>query len=382
MLSLIELVQQLVSRPSITPEDKGCQIVLSEHLHRLGFAIEHLPFADVNNFWARRGKEAPLFVFIGHTDVVPTGPLDKWNSPPFAPTIQNGQLYGRGSVDMKGSLAAMLVACEQFINKHPNHRGSIAWIVTSDEEGPGINGTAKVAETLKKRNEKIDYCLVGEPTSEEKLGDTLKVGRRGSLSGHLIIQGKQGHIAYPQLAKNPIHLFSQSLIELLNTNWDKEITCTDFQPTSLQFSNLHSGTGASNVIPDSIEVKFNFRYSPTTTAKKLEDFTEAILKKYHLKYHLTWQRGGLPFLSPSGQLRLSCLEVIKKLTGIVPTVSTSGGTSDARFIAPLGAEIVEFGPCNRTIHQINENVSVSDLEKLALIYEEILKKTLHKTSKH
>ena len=377
MLSITELTQQLVSQPSVTPEDKGCQTLLCHHLNRLGFAIEHLPFADVNNFWARRGKEAPLFVFVGHTDVVPTGPLDKWNSPPFVPTIRNGQLYGRGSADMKGSLAAMLVACDKFINEHPKHKGSIAWLITSDEEGPSINGTAKVSEILKNRNEKIDYCLVGEPTSEEKLGDTLKIGRRGSLSAHLVINGKQGHIAYPQLAKNPIHLFSPSLAELLNIHWDEGTAHPDFQPTSLQFSNLHSGTGANNVIPDCIEVKFNFRYSPATTAKKLEDTVEAILKKHHLKYEITWQRSGLPFLSSSGQLRLICLEVIKKLTGITPSVSTSGGTSDARFIAALGAEIVEFGPCNRTIHQINESVSIDDLDKLALIYEEILKKILY-----
>lgn len=378
MVSLTELVQELVSRSSITPEDKGCQTILCRHLKSLGFAIEHLPFADVNNFWARRGKEAPLFVFVGHTDVVPTGPLDKWNSPPFVPTIHNGQLYGRGSADMKGSLAAMLVACVKFINRHPNHNGSIAWLITSDEEGPSINGTAKIAEILKKRNEKIDYCLVGEPTCEEKLGDTLKVGRRGSLSANLIIHGKQGHIAYPHLAKNPIHLFSTSLIELLNTNWDDGMVHADFQSTSLQFSNLNSGTGAGNVIPDSIEVKFNFRYSPATTSKKLENTVENILKKHHLKYQITWQHGGLPFLSASGQLRLACLEVIKKLTGLSPSVTTNGGTSDARFIAPLGAEIVEFGLCNRTIHQINENVSIDDLEKLALIYEEILGKTLYK----
>ena len=379
MLSLIELVQQLVARPSVTPEDEGCQPILCQHLKRLGFAIEHLPFADVNNFWARRGKESPLFVFVGHTDVVPTGPLDKWDSPPFVPAIRNGQLYGRGSADMKGSLAAMLIACEKFINEYPDHNGSIAWLITSDEEGPSINGTVKVAEVLKNRTEKIDYCLVGEPTCEEKLGGTLKVGRRGSLSADLIIKGKQGHIAYPQLAENPIHLFNPSLAELLDTNWDKEIAYPNFQPTSLQFSNIHGGTGAGNVIPDNIEVKFNFRYSPSTTAKKLEDTVESILKKHHLKYQITWQRGGLPFLSSSGPLRLACLDVIKKLTGVTPTVSTTGGTSDARFIAPLGAEIVEFGPCNRTIHQINESVSIDDLEQLALIYEAILKKTLIKT---
>jgi succinyl-diaminopimelate desuccinylase len=234
MLSLIELVQQLVALPSVTPDDKGCQSVLCQHLKHLDFVIEHLPFAEVNNFWARHGKESPLFVFVGHTDVVPTGPLDKWDSPPFVPTICNGQLYGRGSADMKGSLAAMLTACEKFIKKYPNHSGSIAWLITSDEEGPSINGTAKIAEVLRNRNEKIDYCLVGEPTCEKKLGDTLKIGRRGSLSAHLIIKGKQGHIAYPQLAENPIHCFSSSLAELLDINWDEGIAYPNFQPTSLQ----------------------------------------------------------------------------------------------------------------------------------------------------
>lgn len=378
MLSLIELTQQLISRPSVTPKDEGCQTILCDHLKRLGFAIEHLPFAEVNNFWAKRGKKSPLFVFVGHTDVVPTGPLDKWESPPFIPTIRNGQIFGRGSADMKGSLAAMLVACEKFIATYPNHNGSIAWLITSDEEGPSVNGTKKVVEVLKNKNEKIDYCLVGEPTCEEKLGDTLKVGRRGSLSAHLIVKGKQGHIAYPQLAGNPIHYFSAALAELLNINWDDGIALPNFQPTSLQFSNIHGGTGAGNVIPDSLEVKFNFRYSPATTAKKLEDIVEGIFKKHHLHYQITWQRGGLPFLSPSGQLRSACLDTIKKLTGITPTVSTTGGTSDARFIAPLGTEIVEFGPCNRTIHQINECISIEDLEQLTLVYTEILKKTLCK----
>jgi succinyl-diaminopimelate desuccinylase len=376
MLSLIELVQQLIARPSITPQDEGCQTILCQHLQHLGFAIEHLPFAEVNNFWARRGKGSPLFVFVGHTDVVPTGPLDKWNSPPFMPTIRNGQLYGRGSADMKSSLAAMLVACEKFIRDYPAHRGSIAWLITSDEEGPSINGTVKVAEVLKNRNEKIDYCLVGEPTCEEKLGDTLKVGRRGSLSAHLIVKGKQGHIAYPQLAENPIHRFNPSLTELLNTNWDEGMASPDFQSTSLQLSNIHGGTGAGNVIPDNIEVQFNFRYSPATTAEKLENAVEHILKKHNLNYQITWQRGGLPFLSSSGRLRFACLDVIKNITGVSSAVSTTGGTSDARFIAPLGAEIVEFGPCNRTIHQINECVSIRDLEQLASIYEEILKRIM------
>lgn len=376
MLLLSKLIHQLIACPSITPRDEGCQTILSQHLHQLGFAIKHLPFADVNNFWAKRGKTAPLLLFVGHTDVVPPGPLDKWDSPPFMPTIRNGLLYGRGSADMKASLAAMLVACKKFIDQHPNHKGSIAWLITSDEEGPSINGTAKVAALLKSRNEKIDYCLVGEPTCEEKLGDTLKIGRRGSLSAHLIIQGKQGHIAYPQLAKNPIHLFSSILSELLSNEWDNNQVISDFQPTSFQLSNIHGGTGAGNVIPDSLEVKFNFRYSPATTAEKLQKKVITILKKNNVDYKITWQHGAHPFLSLPGKLRSACLSSIKKFTALSPRVSTIGGTSDGRFIAPLGAEIVEFGPCNRTIHQINEYVAIADLEKLALIYEEILKQLL------
>jgi succinyl-diaminopimelate desuccinylase len=375
MLSLTKLVQQLIARPSVTPNDEGCQTILSEHLQCLGFRIEHLSFGEVNNFWAKRGEKQPLFVFAGHTDVVPPGPIEKWESPPFQPTIRNGALYGRGSADMKGSLAAMLVACEKFITENPNHLGAIAWLITSDEEGPSINGTAKLVELLKKRNEKIDYCLVGEPTCEEALGDTLKVGRRGSLSGHLIVQGKQGHIAYPQLAKNPIHLFSPALAELLLTSWDKAVA-PHFQPTSFQLSNIYSGTGAENVIPDTLEVKFNFRYSPATSAEKLQEVVTHILQKYNLNYQLNWQHGGKPFFSSDGQLRKEILSSIKKITGISARVSTTGGTSDARFIATLGTEIVEFGPCNQSIHQINENVSITDLEKLALIYESLLKKLL------
>lgn len=376
MIPLIQLVQQLVARPSITPDDKGCQLILCQHLKCLGFAIEHLPFAEVNNFWARRGKKSPLFVFVGHTDVVPTGPVEKWESPPFIPTIRNGQLYGRGSADMKGSLAAMLVACEKFINDYPRHNGSIAWLITSDEEGPGINGIAKVSDVLKKRNEKIDYCLVGEPTCEKKFGDTLKIGRRGSLSAYLTLKGKQGHIAYPQLAENPIHQFSPLLAELLHADWDEGVKHPNFQPTSLQFSNIKGGTGVNNVTPDNLEIKFNFRYSPATTSIKLKNTVENILKKHFLNYQIHWEEGGFSFLSPSGQLRLTCLDLIKKMTGVIPTVSTTGGTSDGRFIASMGAEIVEFGPCNGTIHQINESVSIEELEKLSGIYEEILKKIL------
>ncbi|OJA00508.1 succinyl-diaminopimelate desuccinylase [Rickettsiella grylli] len=376
MIPLIELVQQLVAKPSVTPNDKGCQSLLCQHLKCLDFAIEHFPFAEVNNFWARRGKKSPLLVFIGHTDVVPAGPLEKWETPPFMPTIRNGQLYGRGSADMKGSLAAMLVACRKFIHDYPHHHGSIAWLITSDEEGPGIQGIAKVTEVLKKRNEKIDYCLVGEPTCEKKLGDTLKIGRRGSLSAHLIVKGKQAHIAYPQLSENPIHQFSPLLVELLRTDWDDGIKHPHFQPTRLQFSNIQGGVGVNNVTPDCLDVKFNFRYSPATTSIKLKNTVENILKKHLLKYQINWEEGGFSFLSPSGQLRLTCLDIIKNMTGIVPTISTTGGTSDGRFIASMGAEIVEFGPCNQTIHQINECVSIEELEKLSKIYEEILKKIL------
>ncbi len=377
MLSLTELTQQLIAYPSVTPKDAGCQTLLSQHLQDLGFGIEHLPFGDVNNFWARRGGKGPLFVFAGHTDVVPSGPLEKWDTPPFEPNIRNGFLYGRGSADMKGSLAAMLVACEKFITQHPNHFGSIAWLITSDEEGPSVDGTAKVVATLKKRNETIDYCLVGEPTCEKKLGDTLKIGRRGSLSGHLIIQGKQGHIAYPHLAKNPIHHFAPILTELLNTSWDNNTTHPEFQATSFQISNIHAGTGAGNVIPDNLEVKFNFRYSPVTSSEKLQERVEHLLKKQGVDYTLDWlPGGGKPFLSSTGQLRSHAISAIKEITGISPTVSTTGGISDARFIANEKTEVVEFGPCNRSIHQINECVSIAELEQLALIYELLLKKIL------
>lgn len=376
MLSLIELTQQLITCPSVTPKDAGCQTLLTENLQRLDFRIEHLPFGDVNNFWARRGTKGPLFVFAGHTDVVPPGPLKKWDTPPFEPNIRDGLLYGRGSADMKGSLAAMLVACEKFIAQNPKHDGSIAWLITSDEEGPSVDGTVKVIEFLKNRKEKIDYCLVGEPTCEETLGDTLKIGRRGSLSGRLIIQGKQGHIAYPQLTKNPIHFFSSTLVELLNTSWDNHQTNPDFQATSFQVSNIHAGTGANNVIPDFLEVKFNFRYSPVTSAEKLQAMLTRCLNKHKLDYQLDWEHGGKPFLSTKGRLRMAVMSAIKEITGHSPSISTTGGTSDARFITNLETETLEFGPCNRSIHQINEFISVADLEKLVLIYESVLKKIL------
>lgn len=371
---LLELAQQLITRPSLTPDDAGCQDILLARLKKMQFEIELLPFMDVKNFWARRGTQGPLLVFVGHTDVVPTGPLEKWESPPFKPEIRDGLLYGRGSADMKGSLAAMIIACENFIAAHPNHKGSIAWLITSDEEGININGTPKVVEVLKQRQEKIDYCLVGEPTCHQQLGDMIKIGRRGSLSGKLIVHGKQGHIAYPHLAENPIHKSLPALDELSKTTWDEGIEF--FQPTSLQISNIHGGTGAGNVIPGDLEIRFNFRYSPAVTTEFLQDKVETILKKHHLNFSLTWDHSGKSFLSPRGKLIDASVSAIQKLTDRIPELSTSGGTSDARFLAPMGCEIVEFGPCNGTIHQINECVSINDLLQLSMIYEEILKEIL------
>lgn len=370
MSNIITLTKQLIACPSITPNDAGCQTILCERLANLGFKIEHLPFGKVSNFWARRGNAAPLLVFVGHTDVVPTGPLDKWISNPFHPEIRDGYLYGRGAADMKGSLAAMLVACENFIMRHPNHAGSIAWLITSDEEGPSVDGTAKVVETLENRGEKIDFCLVGEPSSDKQLGDILKIGRRGSLSGTLTIYGKQGHIAYPKLANNPIHKAMPVLAELLAMQWDEGNDF--FPPTSLQISNIHAGTGANNVIPGEIQLLFNFRYSTEVSVTYLQTQIEAILHKYQLKFQLDWHHSGHPFLTTQGKLVDVAIAAVKSVNGVCPELSTSGGTSDGRFIAPLGAQVVELGPCNHTIHQINEYVAVKELEELTHIYEKIL----------
>jgi succinyl-diaminopimelate desuccinylase len=369
---IIELAKQLIARSSVTPDDAGCQQILSERLRSIGFSIEHMPFGHVNNLWARHGTEGPLLVFVGHTDVVPTGPLDQWQSPPFQPEIRDGFLYGRGAADMKGSLAAMLIACENFVAAHPKHRGSIAWLITSDEEGPSIDGTAKVAEELKKRGEKIDWCLVGEPSSDKQLGDILKIGRRGTLSAKLIIHGKQGHIAYPHLADNPIHRATPFLNELIQTSWDDGNDF--FQPTSLQISNIHAGTGAGNVIPGDLEVRFNFRYSPEITAQVLQQRVEALLHKYDVKFTIDWQHSGLSFLTQRGELVDACCQAIQNINNVTPTLSTNGGTSDGRFIAPLGAQVVELGPCNHTIHQINERVAVNELIQLVDIYQRVLEK--------
>ncbi len=370
MSNVIELAQELISCPSITPEDAGCQAILTKRLAQARFTIEQHPFGAVKNFWARHGTAAPLLVFIGHTDVVPTGPLEKWSSPPFQPEIRNGYLYGRGSADMKGSIAAMLIACETFVAKRPKHSGSIAWLITSDEEGPSVDGTAKVVEVLKQRGEKIDWCVVGEPSCEAYFGDIVKVGRRGSLSGKLIVHGKQGHIAYPDLAVNPIHKASPLIEDLVQTYWDNGNEF--FPPTSFQISNIHAGTGAGNVIPGDLEIQFNFRYSPANTAQTLQSRVEKLLQKYRLQYTITWHHSAQPFLTTQGILIDKLKKIIHTETGATPQLTTHGGTSDGRFIAPLGAQIVEFGPRNNTIHQIDECVAVEDLERLAKVYRQLL----------
>ena len=370
MSATLELTKDLISRPSVTPEDFGCQQLLADRLSAVGFTVEHLRFGDTDNIWARRGTEGPLLTFAGHTDVVPTGPEDKWTSPPFEPTIRDGLLYGRGTADMKGSIAAFVTACERFIAEHSAHTGSIAFLITSDEEGPATGGTVKVIETLEARNEKIDWCLVGEPSSTNKVGDIVKNGRRGSLNGRLTVKGKQGHIAYPHLAENPIHTLTPALTELCNVEWDQGND--DFPPTSFQVSNLNSGTGVTNVIPGTAELVFNFRYSTEVTHELLQQRVEAILDQHNINYELSWELSGKPFRTASGALVDATKHAIKAITGYDTELSTSGGTSDGRFIAPTGAQVVELGPLNATIHQINECVSVADLDTLSDIYEVLL----------
>lgn len=372
MKKLLKLCEELISKPSITPDDAGCQKLLTERLAPLGFSIHTISSNGVTNLWARRGTEAPLFAFVGHTDVVPPGPLEKWTSPPFEPTVRDGFLYGRGAADMKGSIAAMVIACENFIRENPNHRGSIGFLITSDEEGPATDGTIKVMEYLQQQDQKIDWCLVGEPSSDQTVGDTLKIGRRGSLNGILKIHGKQGHIAYPHLANNAIHIALPALNVLTQTHWDPEISAEEFPPTQFQISNIHAGTGVTNVIPGQLEVTFNFRYSPSVTSEELKMRVHEILDSHALNYQIDWKLSGLPFLTASGPLRSACQTAITEITGHAPILSTSGGTSDGRFIAPSGAEVVELGPCNQTIHQINECVSLEELETLANVYERIL----------
>ncbi|RZF52094.1 succinyl-diaminopimelate desuccinylase [Acinetobacter halotolerans] len=372
----LELSLQLLRQPSVTPVDHDCQNIMAERLAKIGFNIENLRFEDVDNLWARRGTEGPVFCFAGHTDVVPTGQLDAWNSDPFLPTIRDGKLYGRGTADMKTALAAMVVASERFVAKHPNHKGSIAFLITSDEEGPSINGTVKVVETLEARQEKMTWCLVGEPSSTHQLGDIVKNGRRGSLNAVLTVHGKQGHVAYPHLAENPIHSASKALNELCETVWDNGNEY--FPATSFQISNIQAGTGATNVIPGTLKVTFNFRYSTEVTAEILQQRVLDILDKHQLNYSIHWTFSGLPFLTPVGELVNAAKVAIKNVTGVETKLSTSGGTSDGRFIAPTGAQVLELGVLNATIHQINEHVNVADLEPLAEIYEQILEQLLAK----
>ena len=366
----LDLSLQLLRQPSITPLDHDCQTIMAERLKQIGFHIEAMRFEDVDNIWARKGTEDPVFCFAGHTDVVPTGNLEAWNSDPFQPEIRDGKLYGRGSADMKTALAAMVVATERFVAKYPNHKGSIAYLITSDEEGPSINGTVKVIETLEARNEKITWCLVGEPSSTHQLGDIIKNGRRGSLNAHLTVKGKQGHVAYPQLAVNPIHTASQAIAELCNTVWDHGNAY--FPATSFQISNINAGTGATNVVPGSMELLFNFRYSTEVTAEELKARTLGILDRHGVEYDISWTLSGLPFLTPVGELVNAAKNAILSVKGREAELSTSGGTSDGRFIAPTGAQVLELGVLNATIHQINEHVDIADLEPLAEIYEQIL----------
>lgn len=370
MSATLDLTRELIRRDSVTPRDEGCQALMISRLQAIGFKVERMRHGEVDNFWARRGDAGPLFCFAGHTDVVPTGPLDKWDSPPFEPTVRNGLLYGRGAADMKASLAAFVTACERFVAEHPDHQGSLALLITSDEEGVAVDGTVKVVDALEARGESIDYCIVGEPTSERRLGDTIKNGRRGSLSGRLIVHGIQGHIAYPQLAKNPIHLMAPALAELAATRWDEGNAF--FPPTSWQVSNIQAGTGATNIIPGHCEILFNFRFSPESTAENLKERVYQILDKHGLGYELHWQLSGQPFITPPGALTEALSRAIADVAGAQAELSTTGGTSDGRFIKRIARELVEFGPINATIHKLNECVAVDDVEPLADIYRRTL----------
>lgn len=370
MSHTLDLAKALISRPSVTPDDKDCQKLMADYLQPLGFNIENMRFGEVDNLWARYGTEAPLFVFAGHTDVVPTGPVDKWTHPPFEPTLDGDTLYGRGTADMKSSIAAMMVACKAVIESGAEIKGSIGFLITSDEEGPAHDGTVRVIETLEARNEKIDWCLVGEPSSTNKVGDAIKNGRRGSIGCTLTIHGQQGHIAYPQLAENPIHLFSAALNDLVTEHWDNGNEF--FPPTSFQISNINAGTGATNVIPGDLEVLFNLRFSTEITHTEIQTRIEAILNKHQFKYTLDWSLSGQAFLTPRGELVDAAQAAIRDVCNIETELSTAGGTSDGRFIAPTGAQVVEVGPVNESIHKIDENINIKDLEKLTDIYKNIL----------
>jgi len=372
--SALQLAKELIARRSITPEDGGCQELLAARLARAGFRCEPMKFGEVANLWARRGTARPLVCFAGHTDVVPTGPLGEWHSDPFVPTIRDGKLYGRGAADMKSSIAAFVIAAEAFVAERPQHSGSIALLLTSDEEGPALDGTLRVVEKLKSRNEMLDYCIVGEPTSVDTLGDTLKNGRRGSLSGKLVVRGIQGHVAYPQLSRNPIHELAPALAELAGTRWDKGNE--SFPATTWQVSNIHAGTGAANVIPGSVEVDFNFRFSTESSDSSLRQRVQSVLEKHRLDYSIGWTLGAKPFLSKRGRLAQTMVAVGKKHTGRTAELSTTGGTSDARFIIEICPEVVELGPVNASINKLNEHIQLAELEKLPGIYLDTLRALL------
>lgn len=374
MTDALELTRALIACPSVTPADAGCQALMTERLAASGFRIETLQFGSVTNLWARRGDAGPVLCFAGHTDVVPTGPLEEWRSDPFTPVIRDGVLYGRGAADMKSGLAAMVTATEEFVAAHPDHRGSIAFLITSDEEGPSVDGTKRVVEALKARGETIDWCIVGEPSSGQRVGDTIKIGRRGSLSGRLTVHGVQGHVAYPQLAENPVHTLAPALAELTARTWDAGDAF--FQPTTFQISNLNAGTGAPNVIPGELKARFNLRYSPVQTVEALKKTVEDILSRHGVRHTIEWYVSGEPFYTPPGELSQAAVDTISAVTGAAPQLSTGGGTSDGRFIAPLGAQVVELGVTNATIHKVNECVRIEEIGLLHRMYRGVLDRLL------
>ncbi len=375
MNDVLQLTCELIARPSITPDDAGCQPLIAQRLQAVGFSIESLRFGDVDNLWATHGSgDGPVLVLLGHTDVVPPGPREAWASDPFVAEIRDGVLYGRGVADMKGSVAAFVIALERFVAAHPQHAGTVALLLTSDEEGDAIDGVRKVAEVFRARGQRIDWCITGEPSSKAVLGDLLRVGRRGSLSATLTVRGVQGHVAYPDKARNPIHQAAPALAALAARQWDQGYE--SFPPTSLQISNIHAGTGANNVIPGELQVLFNLRYNPHWTAEKLASECEALLRKYELEFDIRWHRSGEPFYTPEGPLRAAARQVLAQFSGAMPEESTGGGTSDARFIAPLGAQCIEVGPVNASIHQVNEQVRVGDLQQLPALYLQLMETLL------
>jgi succinyl-diaminopimelate desuccinylase len=374
MSDVLELTCELIRRASVTPDDAGCQALVAQRLRRAGFNVESLRFGDVDNLWATHGGDGPVLAFLGHTDVVPSGPAAQWRSPPFEPTLRDERLYGRGAADMKGSVAAFVLALEAFVARHPRHAGRIALLLTSDEEGAARDGVRRVAETFRARGERLDWCVVGEPSSSDRLGDMIRVGRRGSLSGYLTVHGVQGHVAYPEKALNPIHAFAPALAELAAIRWDEGNA--DFPPTSFQVSNLTAGTGANNVIPGTLEAVFNFRFCTESSADTLRERTEAVLRRHGIDFALRWDVSGEPFLTRGGPLREQTIAAIAQVCGIATVASTGGGTSDGRFIAPLGADVVELGPVNATIHKLDEHVAVADLERLPELYLAIAERLL------